>query len=107
MNFQESKLMRKKLYIGEKVRQLDRRIPYTSLKHPWVRNEQAGVMGRITCQWDNVTGEHLSTTARVHVVGPDGIVPTPTDDTYKRDCAVIRKCLSCPKRAENQDPEQV
>lgn len=99
--------MRKKLYIGEKVRQPDRRIPYTSAKRPWVRDEQAGVMGRIICQWDNVTGEHLSTTARVHVIGPDGIVPILTDDTYERGCPVLRKCLSCPNRPENQVPESL
>jgi hypothetical protein len=95
-----------KSYFGKKFRDYDSRLPYTSAKHPWVRNEQAGIMGRITCQWDNVTGEHLSTTALVYVIGQDGIVPTPTDETYERGCAVIKKCLSCPKRAENQPPEQ-
>ncbi len=66
-----------------------------------VRVEQAGVMGLTSCEFDEVTGKHLSTThpveVRYGIFEVSGIIPGVVEDV-KVSCPRLRKCDSCPNR---------
>jgi hypothetical protein len=66
-----------------------------------VRRERAGILGLTTCEFDRVTGEHLSTTRQVEacsgILELGGVIPGTIED-MEVPCPRLGKCDSCPNR---------
>jgi len=72
-----------------------------------VRVEQAGILGLTSCEFDGITGEHLSTTRPRELngglTGALGIPGVVVDEVVQ--CPRFYKCDSCPKKSSGNDDD--